>query len=62
MDEAEHVMADLLRYVGFVVDYAVIRDAATLMPVQSFDQPTRALAAVRLGAVRLIDNVSVDPK
>ena len=55
-------MAELLRYVGFEVDYAVIRDAATLMPVESFDRPTRALAAVRFGAVRLIDNVPIDPK
>ncbi len=62
MAEAEHVMAELLRYVGFEVDYAVIRDAATLMPVESFDRPTRALAAVRFGAVRLIDNVPIDPK
>lgn len=62
MGEAEHVMGELLRYVGFVVDYAVIRDAATLLPVESFDRPTRALAAVRLGAVRLIDNVPIDPK
>ena len=62
MAEVEHVMGELLRYVGFEVDYAVIRDAATLMPVESFDRPTRALAAGRLGKVRLIDNVSVDLK
>ena len=62
MAEAEHVMGELLRYVGFEVDYAVIRDAATLMPVESFDRPTRALAAIRFGAVRLIDNVPIDPK
>ncbi len=61
MTEAEHVMSELLRYVGFEVDYAVIRDAATLMPLERFDRPARALAAVRLGAVRLIDNVPVDP-
>ena len=39
--------------------YAEIRDAATLMPVQSFEKPTRALIAARLGSVRLIDNLAM---
>ncbi len=62
MTEAEHIMAELMRYVGFEVDYAVIRDANTLMPLETFDRPARALAAVRLGEVRLIDNIPVSPK
>jgi len=43
---------------GLDVDYAVIRDARTLLqptPVQ----PTRALVAARISGVRLIDNMEV---
>ncbi len=58
--ETEKVITNLLQYVGFEVDYAVIRDAETLMSVSTFDQPARALAAVRLGEVRLIDNIAID--
>lgn len=58
--ETEKVITNLLEYVGFVVDYAVIRSADTLMSVSTFDQPTRALAAVRLGEVRLIDNIAIN--
>jgi len=35
----------------------VIRDAETLMPVETFERPTRGLIAARVGNVRLIDNM-----
>jgi pantothenate synthetase len=42
-----------------VADYAVVRDAATLMPVaESSRGPWRALIAARVGSVRLIDNAA----
>jgi len=44
---------------GLDVDYAAIRDAATLRPVGGFERPTRALIAARLGNVRLIDNMQM---
>ncbi len=44
------------------VDYAVVRDAATLMPISSLTRPARALIAARLGKVRLIDNLALGPQ
>jgi pantoate--beta-alanine ligase len=43
------------------VDYVELRDAATLAPVTTLDQPARLLAAARLGTTRLIDNIAVNP-
>ena len=44
---------------GFAgVDYLAVVDAATLAPLAALDRPGRVLAAARLGAVRLIDNVA----
>ncbi len=42
------------------LDYLELRDAATLAPMDGLDRTGRLLAAVRLGATRLIDNVAVD--
>lgn len=44
------------------VDYVALCDAATLQPVSSLDAPARLLAAARIGAARLIDNVPVTPR
>jgi len=45
---------------GFnTVDYVAIRDAETLVPVSSLARPARILAAARIGATRLIDNMAV---
>jgi pantoate--beta-alanine ligase len=45
---------------GFVVDYFEARNADTLAKVETIkDGPIRLLAAARLGATRLIDNVAV---
>lgn len=44
------------------VDYVALCDAATLQPVSALDAPARLLAAARIGAARLIDNVPVTPR
>lgn len=52
--------ADALLAAGFDrVDYLEFRDADTLEPVASLDQPTRLLAVARLGETRLLDNLAV---
>ncbi|MEY4117719.1 MAG: hypothetical protein RLZZ116_1047 [Planctomycetota bacterium] len=56
---AERLMADTLGSFGLEVEYAVVRDARTLMPVTGFERPTRALIAARLGSTRLIDNAAM---
>jgi pantoate--beta-alanine ligase len=49
-----------LRAAGFDgVDYVAVRDAETLSPIDRVTKPARALAAARLGRVRLIDNLPV---
>ena len=53
---AERLMRETLDAHGLETEYAVVRDARTLMPVTGFEQPTRALIAARLGSTRLIDN------
>lgn len=49
---------------GFAsVDYADLRDAATLEAIETFTgQSARLLVAARIGAARLIDNMGVGPK
>ena len=44
---------------GLEIDYAVVRDAQTLMPVDSYGRPARGLIAARVGDVRLIDNMAM---
>ncbi|HMN96858.1 MAG TPA: pantoate--beta-alanine ligase [Phycisphaerales bacterium] len=57
---AEAIMRRMLEFHGLAVEYAVVRDAETLLPVESLERPTRALIAARLlsggATVRLIDN------
>jgi pantoate--beta-alanine ligase len=53
---AERLMRDTLDAFGLETEYAVVRDARTLLPVTGFERPTRALIAARLGRTRLIDN------
>ncbi len=49
-----------LQNAGFAVDYFEARHAETLAPIAALGAaPVRLLAAVRLGATRLIDNVAV---
>ena len=56
-------MRETLEAHGFEIDYAVVRDAETLLPVEGFERPTRALIAAHLrwdgGSVRLIDNAAM---
>ncbi|MFO1103974.1 MAG: pantoate--beta-alanine ligase [Methylocystis sp.] len=50
-----------LAEVGFDVDYLEARCAETLAPVSSVDEGAiRLLAAAKLGATRLIDNIAVE--
>lgn len=47
---------------GFAeVEYLELRGAGDLVPLDHLDRPARILAAARLGAVRLIDNIAVAP-
>jgi pantoate--beta-alanine ligase len=55
----EALRADLARAGFDAVEYAELCDAGTLAPVAALDRPARLLAAVRVGATRLIDNVAV---
>jgi pantoate--beta-alanine ligase len=53
--------ASLLNAGFAAVEYLAVVDAATLAPLAKLDRPGRVLAAARLGAVRLIDNVAAIP-
>jgi pantoate--beta-alanine ligase len=58
----EQAISDLLQLGFGAVDYFTLRDAQILSPMTELCRPARLLAAVRLGSVRLIDNMSVSPK
>jgi pantoate--beta-alanine ligase len=57
---AEATLRDTLAHAAITPEYAVVRDAATLLPLPPQTPrgsvPARALIAARVGAVRLIDN------
>ena len=57
------LIADLAAIPGAEVDYAEIVDAGSLRPLKKLDgqSSSRALVAVRLGSVRLIDNIDLPP-
>jgi pantoate--beta-alanine ligase len=60
--QAEAAAVAALLGAGFAsVDYVEICDAATLDPLDRPDRPARVLAAARLGATRLIDNLALLP-
>lgn len=50
-----------LHAADFRIDYVAIVDPVTLEPLDPVDRPARALVAARLGAVRLIDNIALEP-
>ncbi len=54
----ESLRATLVRSL-LQVGYAVVRDAETLLPVESNESPRRALIAARIGSTRLIDNMAL---
>lgn len=58
--EAEARGTESLLAAGFhCVDYVAIRDAATLAGIEALTVPARILAAAKIGATRLIDNMAV---
>ena len=59
IDEAALTASRMLKTLGFEVDYVEVRNADTLQAVRSAVEPMRILAAARLGATRLIDNMAV---
>jgi pantoate--beta-alanine ligase len=51
-----------LEAAGFApIDYVALHDAETLAPLAALDREARILAAARIGATRLIDNLPVTP-
>ena len=44
---------------GFKVDYLTARNADTLKPAKSLDEPIRLIAAAWIGKTRLIDNIGI---
>jgi pantoate--beta-alanine ligase len=62
-DDVQGVMAgglEMIRNVGFAVDYFEVRHAETLAPVaSSAERPLRILVAAKIGKTRLIDNMAV---
>lgn len=46
---------------GAVLDYAVLADAATAQPIARLDRSAFLAVAARVGRVRLIDNVVLEP-
>ncbi|MFN8535101.1 MAG: pantoate--beta-alanine ligase [Dehalococcoidia bacterium] len=55
----ERAACAILDVGGLEIDYLAIVDAETLEPIERVTGVARALGAVRLGPVRLIDNVAV---
>jgi pantoate--beta-alanine ligase len=55
---AESAMMEILLDSDLVVEYAVVRDAGSLLQPQN-DRPKRAMIAATLDGVRLIDNATV---
>lgn len=61
-EAAAPVLADArtaLTGAGFAVDYVALVDGPTLAPLERAQPQARLIAAARLGAVRLIDNMAV---
>ena len=45
---------------GFTIDYVALADAETLAENPTAERPRRLLAAARMGATRLIDNIAIE--
>jgi pantoate--beta-alanine ligase len=58
-ESLELTMCAILKEHRLAIEYAVVRDAATLERGDDTRRPRRALIAARLEAVRLIDNVAL---
>jgi pantoate--beta-alanine ligase len=63
--EAHVLVAEIARTIAandvVRVDYVAIVDEETFEEPREIDRPARALVAARIGSVRLIDNVRLDP-
>ncbi len=59
LQASEETMRRALADAGFSIDYAVIRDAETLLLATAASSQWRGLVAARLGSTRLIDNLAV---
>lgn len=60
--DAEHAMRTHLTNNTLAVEYAVVRDAQTLLPLDpGSSRPARCLIAARLSSIRLIDNAPWTP-
>jgi pantoate--beta-alanine ligase len=57
---ALHQARQSLAQAGMAPDYVALVHAQTLEPLAGFIRPARLIAAAKLGAVRLLDNVPVD--
>ncbi|MBS0197080.1 MAG: pantoate--beta-alanine ligase [Planctomycetes bacterium] len=61
--DAQAAMTSVLAADSIVADYAVVRDAQTLLaPDPSGARPHRALITARVGSVRLLDNAAWAPR
>jgi pantoate--beta-alanine ligase len=61
IEDALAVGRNVLRRAGLIPDYFAYVDATSLAPLTAKRSPARLLAAVKLGAIRLLDNVAVAP-
>jgi pantoate--beta-alanine ligase len=63
--DAQVLVAEMARTIAandaVRVDYVAIVDEETFEEPREIDRPARALVAARVGSVRLIDNVRLDP-
>lgn len=62
-DDVETALAEArvtLNAAGFAIDYVALADAETLAEDPAADRPWRLLAAARMGATRLIDNIAIE--
>jgi pantoate--beta-alanine ligase len=59
IESLENTMRSILIEHGLQIDYAVLRDARTLLPPTEASAPLRALIAAHLEGVRLIDNLPI---
>lgn len=60
-DALDKAQAALLKGGFEAVDYVALVDPETLAPVDALAGPARLLAAARMGATRLLDNIAVAP-
>ncbi len=59
-DVLRRSMKECLLRAGLLIDYVSVADAETLAELETLNRPVLALAAVRAGSTRLIDNVSLE--